>query len=95
MKTFSATVLGMQAPPAPAVQVRWEADFSSNGVGTDVQITGGATVSVYIPGGSYRVTLRATPTQGAKTGAAYVSQWPVCTPDTPLALPRPNRPGGC
>lgn len=93
-KTFVATVKG--ALPSPAVQVTWAADFSYNGPGIDYSATGGTSTSIVVPGGSYRIELRATPKQGNKTGAAYQSQWPVCTTETPLrGAPQPNRPGGC
>lgn len=92
-KTFTATVLG--AMPTPAVQVAWRVHFSFNGASVWDSTLGGPTYALTIPGGSYRLDVWARPVQGQKLGAAYQSSWPVCTPETPLRLPQPNRPGGC
>jgi hypothetical protein len=89
-KTFTASIAG--AAPSPAVQVVWQADFSDNGIGWDVTQTTGTSFTMLVPEGSYSIEIRATPKQGTNTGAAYQSQWPVCTPMNFLRLPAPQAP---
>lgn len=94
-KVFTASIAGFA--PSPAVQVTWQVDFSSNGIGWDATWTGGTSYSLSVPAGSYSIAVRATPKQGSKTGAAYQSDWPVCTgggePD--FASQQSYGPGGC
>lgn len=93
-KALTAAIAG--AAPSPAVQVTWQVDFSDNGPGWDVTQNGGTTFTLFVPGGSYSMSIKATPKQGGKTGAAFQSQWPVCTGGAgTLGLPQPNKPGGC